>query len=115
MALSTYNISAEQGSDYLAAIAYTDDDGDIVNLSGYTSRMQVRKFTGSANAVLSLANTAGMTISASAGTITLSIPAEALKAVPAGSYVYDLEIVSGAGVVTKLLQGTFDVDAEVTR
>jgi hypothetical protein len=115
MALSTYNIAAEQGSNYLASIAYTDDDGDIVNLTGYTSRMQVRKFAGSLNAILSLTNTAGMTISASAGTIELSISADALRLVPEGEYVYDLEIVSGSGVVTKLLQGTFDVDAEVTR
>jgi hypothetical protein len=29
-------------------------------------------------------------------------------------YVYDLELVSG-GVVTRLIQGTFTVNAEVTR
>lgn len=115
MALSTYDIAAEQGSDYLATVAYTDDDGDIVNLAGYTSRMQVRKFAGSLNSILSLTNTSGMTISATAGTIALSIAAGALSAVPAGSYVYDLELVDNAGKVTKLLQGDFDISAEVTR
>jgi hypothetical protein len=33
---------------------------------------------------------------------------------PAGELVYDIELVAGA-VVTRLLQGCFVVDAEVTR
>lgn len=115
MALSTYNITAEQGSDYVASIAYTDDEGDIVNMSGYTSRMQVRRFAGSIESVLSLTNTSGMTISATAGTVALSISSSALTAVPAGKYAYDLEVIDNGGKVTKLLQGTFTVEAEVTR
>lgn len=115
MALSTYNISAEQGSDYAATVAYTNDGGSPVNLTGYTTRMQVRKFAGSLNAILALTNTSGMTVSTTGGTIVLGITAAALAKVPAGTYTYDLEIIDGSGKVTKLLQGDFDVDAEVTR
>lgn len=114
MALSTYDISAEQGSDYATTVTYTDDSGDPVNLTGYTSRMQVRKFAGSASPVITLTNTSGMTITAATGVIAVSITAAALAAIPAGSYVYDLEIASGASVI-KLLSGAFDVSAEVTR
>jgi hypothetical protein len=38
-----------------------------------------------------------------------------MATVPAGNYRYDLELVSGAGVVTKLISGDFTVTGEVTR
>lgn len=31
------------------------------------------------------------------------------------SYVYDLELVSGSGTVTRVLEGTFSLTPEVTR
>jgi hypothetical protein len=37
-----------------------------------------------------------------------------MAAVSAGDYVYDLELINGA-TVTRLVQGTFTVNAEVTR
>jgi hypothetical protein len=38
-----------------------------------------------------------------------------MSGIPAGSYVYDLEIVSANGKVTRLIEGRFVVKAEVTR
>jgi len=115
MALSTYDMSGEQGSDYATTITYTNDAGNAVNLTGYTSRMQVRKFAGSATPFLTFTNTSGMTITGASGVIDVAITAAALSTIPPGSYVYDLEIISGAGAVTKLLGGDFEVSAEVTR
>jgi hypothetical protein len=115
MSISTYNIEAEQGSDYATTVTYTDNNGSPINLAGYTARMQIRKFTGSATPVLTLTNTSGLTITAGTGVIAVAITAAALAQVPAGDYKYDLEVVSGAGSVTKLLGGNFDVTAEVTR
>lgn len=115
MALSTYDIAAEQGSDYATTVTYTDDNGSPVNLAGYTCKMQVRTSFGAATPVLTLSNGNGMTITAATGVIAVAITAAALAKVPAGSYKYDLEITSGSGQVTKLLAGDFDVSAEVTR
>jgi hypothetical protein len=36
-------------------------------------------------------------------------------AIEEGMYVYDLEITSGAGTVTRLMEGTVTVNPEVTR
>jgi hypothetical protein len=47
--------------------------------------------------------------------VTLSLTAAVTAAIVAGVYVYDLELVSSGGIVTRLLQGTFTVSAEVTR
>jgi hypothetical protein len=50
----------------------------------------------------------------SAGTVTLTATATQTAAIAAGEWVYDIELVNGA-TVTRLLQGCFAVDAEVTR
>mgnify|MGYP003353197594 CR=1 FL=1 len=51
----------------------------------------------------------------SAGTITVAITAAQSSAISAGSYAYDLELVSGSSAVTRLLQGSFTVVGNVTR
>jgi hypothetical protein len=60
-------------------------------------------------------NGTGITLGGTAGTIALAAVATATSAVEAGQYVYDLELVSGAGYVTRLVEGNFVVYAEVTR
>lgn len=115
MALSTYNIVAEQGTDYSASVAYADSSNNAINLTGYTARMHVRKYHGSSVQALTLSSTSGLTITALSGTVLISISAAALSAILAGEYVYDMEIVSESGVVTKLVSGTFSLAPEVTR
>ncbi|NBW20640.1 MAG: hypothetical protein EBR82_73010 [Caulobacteraceae bacterium] len=89
--------------------------GSAVNVTGYTARMQVRQYAESTATVLSLVNGTGITLGGTAGTIALSAVATATSAIEAGQYVYDLELVSGAGYVTRLVEGSFVVYAEVTR
>lgn len=86
-----------------------------VNLTGYTARMQVRETASSASIILSLTTeNGGITLGGSAGTVTITISATETAALTAGSYVYDLELISGSTVYRRI-QGDFDVDAEVTR
>ncbi|NBX24091.1 MAG: hypothetical protein EBR52_08320 [Microbacteriaceae bacterium] len=89
--------------------------GSAVNVTGYSARMQVRQYAESTATVLSLVNGTGITLGGTAGTIALSAVATATSAIEAGQYVYDLELVSGAGYVTRLVEGSFVVYAEVTR
>jgi len=89
--------------------------GSAVNVTGYSARMQVRQYAESTATVLSLVNGTGITLGGTAGTIALSAVATATSAIEAGQYVYDLELVSGAGYVTRLVEGSFIVYAEVTR
>jgi hypothetical protein len=115
MALSTYDISADQGSDFDTLITYRDDASVLVNLTGCTARMQVRKFAGSSKPVLNLTSSSGITLGGAAGTIRVQISAAALSVVPADEYVYDIEIVDASSIVLKVLSGEFVVNAEVTR
>jgi hypothetical protein len=45
----------------------------------------------------------------------LSISATDTEALTAGRGVYDLELVSGSGIVTRLLQGVTTISRNVTR
>lgn len=113
MAAGTYNIFAEQGADLLLQFTYRDPDGEAIDLTGYSARMQVRKTR--LNSAVLLDATDFLGFGESTGVITLAIPAEALSGIPAGEYRYDIELESAGGVVTRVLQGDFSVDGEVTR
>jgi len=103
-----------QGANFDYQLTWTVG-GSAVNLTGYTSRMQVRQYADSTATVLSFVNGTGITLGGTAGTITLAAVATATSPVEAGQYVYDLELVSGAGYVTRLVEGSFVVYAEVSR
>jgi len=116
MAAGGYNILIEQGATYDQTFTW-EVSGSPVNLTGYTARMQFRDSMASPTKVVEFGVTTGATITlgGAAGTIRVQLTATATAALNAGSYVYDLELVSGAGVVTRLLQGAVSVNPEVTR
>ena len=111
-----YNIIADQGATFTRQLTWNDSSGSAVDLTGYTARMQVRTSIDAAGAAtLSLTTENGrIVLGGTAGTIMLSAEATATQAVTAGSYVYDLELVSGS-TVTRLVQGSFTLRGEVTR
>ena len=110
----TYNITAWQGADFDRTFTVTQS-GTALNLTGYTSAMQVREAADSTAYLLSLTSGSGITLGGTAGTIAVDVTSAQSSAIPAGSYAYDLEIISGAGQVTRLLQGAFNVQGNVTR
>jgi hypothetical protein len=115
MAATTYDLLIEQGATFSQVITYKDN-GVAVNLQGYTARMQVRSTLESATALIELTTANGrIALGGAAGTITLSISATDTAALTAGRGVYDLELVSGSGIVTRLLQGVATISRNVTR
>lgn len=111
-----FDITINQGATFELTITYKDSAGTAINLTGYTARMQVRETYSSSSTVVSLTNGSGITLGGAAGTIAILISAATTAALTAPfSGVYDLEIVSGGGVVTRLLQGAATVSPEVTR
>src|SRR5439155_27062735 len=115
MTAARYPMRIEQGATWRTVLTVKDSSGAIVDLTGYTARMQIREdFTSTAVLLeLSTANS-GVTINGPAGQITLLIADEATAAFTWSSGVYDLEITSAGGDVTRLLQGPASLDLEVT-
>jgi len=111
-----YNITCQQGATFQRQITWTDSAKDPYNLTGYTARMQVRANTSSNTVIIELTTENNrITLGGATGTVDLLISAANTATLTAGQYVYDLELVSGGGVVTRLLEGNFKVSAEVTR
>lgn len=100
-------------------------DGVPVPLAGWSARMDIRDAGDvspdpAGTARLKLTSGGGtIVLGASDGTVTLAVPAATTATlaptVGGAEYVYDLELVSGAGEVRKLAYGRVRVVAEVTR
>ena len=115
MPAGIYNIIAEQGATLSRTITWRDTNSQPINLTNYTARMQVRNDYDSPTAVLTLTTeNGGITLGGAQGTVIMTVSASAMALIASGSYVYDLELVL-SDVVTRLIQGSFAVNAEVTR
>lgn len=119
----TLNLTMYQGASWDYQLTWTTTSGTVtspVNLTGYSARMQVRDGHNADSTILSLTSGSGITLGGTAGTIYLEASATTTAGVAASAspntvYVYDLELISGAGYVTRLVEGNFYVDPEVTR
>jgi hypothetical protein len=110
-----YNVEIDQGADWFLNVTYEQPQGTPVNITGYTSALQLRSLPTDATAVLSLSTGSGITITGASGLVAVHATATQTRAIDEGIYYYDLEITSQAGVVTRLVQGQAYVSAEVTR
>lgn len=121
-----YNLSMWQGSTFGLAITVKDANNAVQNLTSYTARMQIRPGYNSSTVTESLTSANGeITITANTGNVSLELAAsrtanisvdmESSSKPPKTTYVYDLELVDGAGKVSKLLFGDVVVYGEVTR
>jgi len=112
----SYNITCDQGATFKRTITWTNQARTPYNLTGYTARMQVRSTVSASNVELELTTSnSRITLGGAAGTINLTVPAVTTAALTPGLYVYDLELISAGGEVTRLIEGNFNVKAEVTR
>jgi len=115
MAATTYDLLIEQGANFSQVITYKEN-GLAVDLTGYTARLQARATLESASTLVELTTAnSRIALGGAAGTITLTISATDTAALTSGRGVYDLELVSGGGIVTRLLQGVATISRNVTR
>lgn len=105
-----YNITAEQGATFKLNFTVTTD-GTPWNLTSYTGAMQVRQSYADTTILI---NVTDITMT-NQGKVSVVVDAATMATVPSGRWVYDLEITSSGGEVTRLLEGKFVVSPEVTR
>lgn len=116
MSAGIYDIYIEQGATYNQPLVWKDSSGTAVNVTGYTARMQIRKTVDASTIILTLTTENGrITVGGSNGLITLLVSAADTAALTTFCGVYDLEVISPTGVVTRLLEGQVEISKEVTR
>ena len=111
------DLNCYQGANFDYLLTW-ETNGTAVNISNYSARMQVRDSYDAGTAVVNLVNGTGITLGGTAGTILLELSSTqtaSLDGTPNAQYIYDLELISGAGYVTRLVEGRFYVFPEVTR
>lgn len=115
MAAGALDFTIEQGATFNLLLTW-EINNVAVNITGYTARLQARVDVEDTEVILSLTTAnGGITLGGAAGTISLNQTATQTASLAAGGYVYDLELISGASVVTRLVQGELNVSPEVTR
>ena len=111
MAAGTYNFIVEQGATFTRQLTVKENNS-VMDLTGYSVASKMR----STHDTSTVAGTFTCTVSnASGGIITVAMTSSVTADIEEGIYVYDLESTSGAGIVTRLLQGEVTVNPEVTR
>ena len=121
MAAGNYSFVIEQGTTFIRIFKYKDENGLAVDLNSYTVRMQIREdydsviidtFDNGGNGGFSLTAAEG---ASEKNIITLTITATHTAAYTFDQALYDIELESGTGVVTRLLQGKIKLSREVTK
>lgn len=105
------NLEIDQGSDWVSEITLENDDGTPMQLFGSTVYSQFRKSFGSLIGYSFVASILDDT----AGKISLSLPGATSSGIRPGRYLYDIEIISGANVKTRVVQGIVTINPEITR
>lgn len=104
------NITIDQGSDFSVTITAADSDGNTMDLTDYTARSWMKKsYSSSSYWAFST------TVNETAGEVVISMSNANTSDLTPGRYLYDVEIISSGGNVTRLVEGIVTVSPEITR
>ena len=108
-----YNIKTPRGATFQRQLTWKSNDTPI-DITGYSARFTVKKRQKDAQVVVALNEASGITLGGVAGTILVEIDATTMQSLDVLEYVYDLEMESASGFITRLVEGTFEVTRGVT-
>lgn len=117
MPAGRYDITIEAGATFQLRVTWKDPNGSPIDLTGYSARMKVKASYGGATLFTLTSPSGGLVLGGAAGTVDATISATDTASGISDSEstaVYDLEVVSGGGVVTRLVQGKAFLKPEVT-
>ena len=116
MAAGYYDLYIEQGATFYQEVVWKDSAGEVIDLTDYTARMQIRKTKQATTPLISLTTENDrITIEAAEGKVILEIAATDTAEFSQFCGVYDLELISSTGFVTRLMEGAVTISREVTR
>ena len=118
MAVQTYDLVIRRGDTYNVEFTWQDSDGNPIDLTGYTARMQIRAKVSSPDPpAVDVTEGAGIVLGGAAGTVTVELTPEqtgdGLQDCKSG--VYDVELTSSIGTVTTIIGGRVSFIDQVTR
>ena len=126
MAAGRYDITLEQGATFDLPLRYRTPSGTAVNLTGYTARMQVRETpttavvvefnsTLTSNGFILLTGSSANREDGANGNLRVFMTAANTALLPRFTGRYDLELADTSGYVTRLIEGQFRIEPEITK
>lgn len=104
---SRYDVRCQRGDTLTEQFTFSDDDGDELDLTGYTFTSQVRR---TANGPLVVA----FAVTKSGNVVTRTLSSAATAALD-GNYVQDVQWVDPQGRTRTILSGDLEIVDDVTR
>lgn len=106
------NLFVDQGSDFATIITVTSSDGTPLDLTNYAATSQMRKSFSSSVAY----NFTATIINAVAGQLKLSLTASQSEVIPAGRWLYDVEINHTVeGYRKRIIEGIVTITPQITQ
>jgi hypothetical protein len=105
------NLFVDAGATYSNIITVAATTGQALNLTNYTVKSQMRKSYSSSIAY----NFTASIYDANAGKVRLQLTPEQSEAIPAGRWLYDVEITSPSGSKTRVVEGIVTVNPQITQ
>ena len=112
---NVYDILVDQGSTLNRALFLKTSAKRAIPLTGYTGRMHIREYSDS-SVILKTLTTENeeIIIDEALGRVDIFLPPSDTETLDAKNYVYDLELESPDGEVTKVVSGKLTVRSEIT-
>jgi hypothetical protein len=105
------NLFVDAGANYSNIITVAATNGQALNLTGYTVKSQMRKSYSSSVAY----NFTASVYDAAGGKVRLQLDSDQSSAIPAGRWLYDVEITSQSGTKTRVVEGIVTVNPQITQ
>lgn len=120
MPAGKYNMTIEQGADFLLPITVKDAAGNVLQLAGCDAMLEIRETKDAASAFVSLTETAGdddeqLIMADTSPNIQIKIPAAITNDLDFDVAYYDLEIKDADGNIVRVLEGQVQLSKQVTR
>lgn len=105
------NLYVEAGATYSRSLVYTNDDGSLFDLTGFTAELQLRETVASEDATLTITPT----ITVETATIAWGFTATETSELTRTNYVYAMELYGPDDLVIRLIEGVVTVSPEVVK
>jgi hypothetical protein len=105
------NLYVDAGATYSNIITVTASNGQALDLTSYTVASQMRK-SYSSSTVYAFTSSVYDAVN---GKIRLQLTNTQSEAIPAGRWLYDVEITSPSGTKTRVVEGIVTVNPQITQ
>jgi len=113
MPAAKLNLTVEQEATYKKRLIWRDKNRRVINLGGYTGKMQIRETYTSNTVLYELSTVNGRMSLSTAGVIELNISSNDTASLKGG--VYDIVLTAPDGTDIRLAQGKLMVSPAVTK